>query len=176
MQLKLSDMSDTFQTALNGMNGSFDNDPFTVSAETGCHFNFMDGGVFVEPQVGLSYGQIKGETIKSSNGVTLEQDDYNSLIGRMGARTGFKFPKDKGTIYARVSGVYDFDGEINACAYDSTSLNTIEADLDGSWLEMGVGANFNWTKNTYTYIDFERTNGGDMKENYRWNIGVRHSF
>lgn len=35
MQLKLSDMSDTFQTALNGMNGSFDNDAFTVSAEMG---------------------------------------------------------------------------------------------------------------------------------------------
>lgn len=41
---------------------------------------------------------------------------------------------------------------------------------------MGVGANFNWTKNTYTYVDFERTNGGDVKENYRWNVGIHHNF
>ena len=129
--------------ALNSMSGSYDNDAFTVSAETGYRFNFMDGGVFVEPQVGLSFGQIKGETIKTSNGVTLEQDDYNSLIGRVGVRTGFKFPKDKGTIYARVSGVYDFDGEVNGKATLGQSTNTFEADLGGSWLEMGVGANFN---------------------------------
>lgn len=161
---------------MGGLDGSFDNNAFNVSAETGYRFNFMDGGVFVEPQVGLSYGFIKGEKFSAGQGVTIEQDDYNSLIGRVGVRTGFKFPKDKGMIYARVSGVYDFDGEINAHAYDSTSSNTIESDLGGAWLEMGVGANFNWTKNTYTYVDFERTNGGDVKENYRWNVGVRHNF
>ena len=54
------------------------------------------------------------------------------------------------------------------------SSNTFEADLGGAWLELGVDANFNWTKNTY--ISFERTNGGDVKENYRWNVGVRHNF
>ena len=70
----------------------------------------------------------------------------------------------------------DFDGEVNGKATLGQSKNTFEADLGGSWFGMRVGANFNWTKNTYTYIDFERTNGGDVKENYRWNIGVHHNF
>lgn len=161
---------------MGGLDGSFDNDAFNVSAETGYRFNFMDGGVYVEPQVGLSYGYVKGESFAAGQGVTIEQDDYDSFIGRVGVRTGFKFPKDKGTIYARVSGVYDFNGEVNARAYNASASNTIESDMGGAWLEMGVGANFNWTKNTYTYIDFERTNGGDVKENYRWNVGVRHTF
>ena len=162
--------------ALNGMNGSYDSSAYGVSAETGYRFNFMDGGVFVEPQVGLAYSRMTGERFLASNGVTIDQDDYDSFIGRFGVRTGFKFPKDKGTIYARVSGVYDFEGAMNATASKGTSTNKFEEDLGGSWLEMGVGANFNWTKNTYTYIDFERTNGGDVKENYRWNVGVRHNF
>ncbi len=162
--------------ALNGMNGSIKNDAFGFSAETGYRFNFLDDGLFVEPQIGLSYGHIKGEAVKTINGVTLAQDDYDSLMGRAGVRTGFKFPKDKGNIYARISGVYDFDGEMNGQAQLGKACNTFEADLGGAWLEVGVGANFNMTKDTYAYVDLERTNGGNVKENYRWNIGVRHSF
>ena len=162
--------------SLSGMNGSYENNAFTVSAETGYRFNFMDGGFYVEPQVGLSYGRIMGDTLTTSNNVKLEQDDYDSFLGRVGVRTGFKFPENKGTVYARVSGVYDFDGEMNGKANVGNSKNSFEADLGGAWLEMGVGANFNWTKSTYSYLDFERTNGGDVKENWRWNVGIRHVF
>ena len=161
---------------LNGMNGSYDSNAFGASVETGYRFEFMQGGLYLEPQVGLNYGRIGGETINTSNGVTIDQDSYNSLIGRAGIRAGFKFPENKGTIYARVSGLYDFDGEVNGTASKGVAHNTIEEDMGGAWIEMGVGANFNWTDNTYTYVDFERTNGGDVKENYRWNVGVRHTF
>lgn len=171
---KYSRMDNDF--ALNGMNGSYENNAFNVSAETGYRFEFMDGGLFVEPQVGLSYGRIMGDDFTAQNGVRIEQDDYDSLIGRVGVRTGFKFPKDKGLIYARVSGLYDFQGEMNATATSGSARNTIEEDLGGAWLELGVGANFNWTDNTYSYIDIERTNGGDVKENYRFNVGIRHTF
>ena len=61
-------------------------------------------------------------------------------------------------------------------AIENVASITFDEELKGTWLEMGVGANFNWTENTYTYIDLERTNGGDVKENYRWNIGVRYTF
>lgn len=171
---KYSRMDNDF--ALNGMNGSYENNAFNVSAETGYRFEFMDGGLFVEPQVGVSYGRIMGDDFTAQNGVRVEQDDYDSLIGRVGVRTGFKFPKDKGLIYARVSGLYDFQGEMNATTTSGSARNTIEEDLGGAWLELGVGANFNWTDNTYSYIDIERTNGGDVKENYRFNVGIRHTF
>lgn len=161
---------------LNGMDGDYNSNAYGVSVETGYRFEFMDGGLYLEPQVGLNYGHIEGETIKTSNNVRIDQDSYDSLIGRAGLRAGFKFPKDKGTIYARLSGLYDFDGEVNGTATKGVAHNTIEEDLGGAWVEMGVGANFNWTSNTYTYIDFERTNGGDVKENYRWNVGIRHTF
>lgn len=139
-------------------------------------FNFLDDGVFVEPQLGLSYGRMTGDTFVTSNGVTIDQDDYDSLIGRLGVRTGFKFPKNKGMVYARVSGLYDFQGSMVAIATQGKRQAATSEDLGGAWFEMGLGANFNWTDRTYTYIDLERTNGGEVKENYRWNIGVRHTF
>lgn len=171
---KYSRMDNDF--ALNGMNGSYENNAFNVSAETGYRFEFMDGGLFVEPQVGVSYGRIMGDDFTAQNGVRVEQDEYDSLIGRVGVRTGFKFPKDKGLIYARVSGLYDFQGEMDSVASKDNLKETLTEDLGGAWLELGVGANFNWTDNTYSYIDIERTNGGDVKENYRFNVGIRHTF
>ena len=162
--------------ALNGMDGDYNSNAYGVSVETGYRFEFLDGGLYLEPQVGVNYGHIEGETIKTSNNVRIDQDSYDSIIGRAGLRAGFKFPENKGTIYARLSGLYDFDGEVSGTAAKGVAHNTIEEDLGGAWVEMGVGANFNWTENTYTYIDFERTNGGDVKENYRWNVGIRHTF
>ena len=65
---------------------------------------------------------------------------------------------------------------LTAAQMKQAARNTIEEDLGGAWIEMGVGANFNWSEDTYTYVDLERTNGGDVKENYRWNVGIRHVF
>ena len=28
----------------------------------------------------------------------------------------------------------------------------------------------------YSYVDLERSNGGDVKENWRWNVGIRNVF
>lgn len=162
--------------ALNGMNGSYDSNAFGASVETGYRFEFLQGGLFVEPQAGLNYGHVGGESFTAENDVAIDQDGYDSLIGRLGVRVGFKFPENKGLIYARVSGLYDFDGEMNGTAMKGAARNTIEEDLGGAWIEMGVGANFNWSEDTYTYVDLERTNGGDVKENYRWNVGIRHVF
>ena len=158
--------------------GSYDNNALSFSAEFGHHFKFMDDRVFVEPQIGVAYGYVNSADFKTNDGIRIEQDSYESLIGRIGVRTGFTFPDNKGSIYARVSGVYDFKGELDShfSMDGSASTNFSYEDLGGSWVEYGIGANFNWTDNTYTYIDLERTSGGEVNENYRWNIGLRHVF
>ncbi len=163
---------------LEGMNGSSDNNAFSVSAEYGWHLRLGEFGFF-EPQAEVTYGYIQGDKFHTSNGVEIDQDDFESLIGRIGFRTGFHFPKDKGLIYARVSGLHDFKGDFDSTATlmsDRSIYDNIGEDLGDTWVEFGIGANFNWTPNTYTYVDLERTNGGEVKENWRWNIGLRHVF
>ncbi len=163
--------------ALNGMNGNYDNNAFTASVEAGYRLNFMDNRVFVEPQVELSYGYVTSTDFTTGNDVHIQQDSFESTIGRIGVRTGFTFPNNKGSVYARVSGVYDFQGEMTGMASlvnDASVREALKEDLGGSWIEYGVGANFNWSDTTYMYIDLERTSGGEVRENYRWNMGLRH--
>lgn len=72
-----------------------------------------------------------------------------------------------------------FKGESSAVASlvsDSTGRSDIYDDLGGTWYELGLGANFNLTDTTYTYVDLEKTFAGTVKENWRWNVGVRHVF
>ena len=75
--------------------------------------------------------------------------------------------------------LHDFQGEFDSTASlasDRTVSDRVSEDLGGTWYEYGVGANFNWTDSTYTYVDLERNSGGEVKENWRWNIGLRHVF
>lgn len=172
---KYSRLSQDFK--LDTMKGDYDNNAFVISAEYGWHLPVMEIG-FIEPQVELTYGRIMGEDFTTSNGVEIEQDDFDSFIARLGVRAGIKCPGDWGTVYARASVVHDFDGEFDATARSLKTSATadIYEDLGGTWGEFGIGANINFTKNTYMYVDAEITSGGEVDENYRWNIGVRHNF
>lgn len=161
--------------AVNGMNGSYDNNAWSISAEYGWRFKLAELA-FVEPQVELTYGTLFGDDITASNGVRIEQDDFTSFIGRIGVRSGFYFPEKKGNIYARFSVLHDFDGEMESKASLGRARNTVTDDLGGTWVEYGIGANFNWTDRTYTYVDLERNSGGEVRENWRWNVGLRHVF
>lgn len=160
---------------IGNMSGSYDNNGYSLSAEYGWNLRFNDLA-FVEPQVELTYGTITGDSLTASNGVKIEQDDVDSFIGRIGLRGGFLFPNNKGTIYAHVSVLHDFDGDTGFKAIKDTNTSYLTDDLGGTWYEFGIGANFNWTEATYTYVDLERTTSGEVNENWRWNIGVRHVF
>lgn len=162
---------------LNGMDGDFDNNAYSASAELGWRFDPCGYG-FIEPQVELTYGRIEGDTFTTKNAARVSQDDFDSLIGRVGVRVGVKFPKDRGNLYLRVSGARDFQGENKADvrAVDGAARQKLSEDLGGSWVETGLGGNFRLTDATNVYVDLERTTGAEAEENWRWNLGVRTEF
>ena len=172
---KYGRLSNDFQ--VDQMKGSFDNNAYSLSAEFGWRFEPCAFG-FIEPQVELTYARIDGDTFTSSNQVRIAQDDFDSLIGRAGVRVGAKFPENRGNIYLRISGAYDFQGESEAEArlLTGASHRKLEDDLGGAWLETAVGANFRLTDASNVYVDLERTNGGEVVENWRWNVGFRTEF
>ena len=170
---KYSRLSNDFEIA--DMKGSIDNNAYSFSAEFGWRFDLAKT-VFVEPQVELTYGRILGDNATASNKVRIEQEDFDSLLGRVGLRAGFKCLNDRETVYVRVSGVHDFKGESDVRYSSSKASTTVHDDIGGSWVEYALGANVNITPSTYTYVDLERTSGSDVKENWRWNIGLRTVF
>lgn len=163
--------------SLGGNAADFDNNALSLSAEFGWHAPIGSLG-FVEPQVQMSYGRIFGKDFTLSNQVKMSQDDMQSLIARAGLRAGVYFPENKGTLYAHASVLHDFKGDFDVTGRlaGRDGFNYVSEDLGGTWYEMGIGANFNVTDNTYTYVDLSKTCSGEVQENWRWNIGVRHAF
>ena len=117
-----------------------------------------------------------GDDFVTEIGVSVSQDDFESLIGRLGVRAGFNFPNDRGTVYARASVLHDFKGEMSSRLDYAGKSRVVEDDLGGTWYEFGLGMNVNFTKNLYGYADFEYVTGGEIKTPYRWNAGVRYAF
>ncbi len=162
------------------MKGEFDNNAMSLAVETGWHYALNELG-FVEPSVGVTYGRIMGDDFVAHNGVKVEQDDYDSLIGRLGVRSGFYFPQKKGNIYARVAVLHDFMGDMEATASKANAAGVMQTthlkeELGDTWVEYGIGANFNLSKTAYTFVDLEKTAGSDVKENWKWTVGARIAF
>lgn len=170
---KYSHISSDF--SLSGMNGDSHNNALSFGAEVGWNIPFA-GIAFIEPQAELSYGIIYGDSFNTSNGIHIKQDDTKTLVGRTGFRTGLHFNENKGTLYARASVLHDFEGETDYFASNSETARTFKDDLGGTYYEFGLGANYKFTPNCYSYIDLERQTHGPIAEKWRWNVGIRYVF
>lgn len=149
---------------------------YSLSVESGHQFRFIEDRAYVEPQLELTYGFMSGDDATASNGVYLDQDDYQSLVTRVGVRAGFDFPEKAGTIYAMVSYSYDFLGDADAVAsQDGVSENLTES-LGGGWVSYGIGAQVKLGDSAFAYGELERTSGGDVVNPYLFNCGVRWVF
>lgn len=154
-------------------NSDFDTNGYSFSVEYGKRFT-KDNGLWIEPQVELTYGAVGSASYISGNDVHVRQDSMDSLVGRVGFRIG----KDikQGNVYARASYLYDFDGETSVTMTKGKLTRSYEQDLGGGWFEVGVGTNISLSKATYLYADVEKTLGGDVATPWQYNVGVRYSF
>lgn len=156
------------------------NNAFSLSVEGGHQFRFIEDRAYIEPQIELTYGFVSGDDADASNGVRIEQDDYQNLITRVGVRTGFDFPEKAGTIYATLSYSYDFLGDADGTASGQTEAGyesvALTEDLGGGWVTYGVGAQFRLGDNAFAYGELERTSGGDIDNPYLFNVGFRYNF
>ena len=158
---------------LRGMgDAEYDANGYSFSAEFRKRIQ-QGNGLWIEPQVQLTYGTVDSAEYKIGT-KTVEVGDMNSLIGRVGFRIGQDI--EKGNVYARVSYLYDFEGETQNAFRNDTARRIFNEDLGGGWWEVGVGANINLSKATYVYADVEKTFGGEVDTNWQWNLGVRYSF
>ena len=167
---KYSRLDNDFKAADAMGDGEYDANAYSFSAEYGKRIQ-KGNGLWIEPQVELTYGKVAAVDYVTSKGVNVAQDGMESLVGRIGFSLG-KDIKD-GNVYARASYLYDFNGEAETVLNGKEYL---KEDLGGGWWEVGVGANINLSKATYIYADVEKTFGGEVDTNWQWNLGVRYSF
>ena len=152
--------------------GSMDNIVTALSGEFGWRFNLVKS-VYIEPQVELAYTHVDADDLSLSNGSMYRFDNANSLVGRAGFALGLQCPENGNTVYLRMSAVHEFLGDNAVTGGNGT---VYEVDGKDTWVEYGLGANFNLNDATYLWADLERTTGGALDEDWRATLGVRYAF
>ena len=163
--------ADTDVTVDGNKKGSMGNVALSLSGELGWRFDVTEKFYF-EPQAELTYTYVNADTLALANGGTYEFDSVDSLMARVGFAAGFKCPNNFGDVYVRASAVHEFLGD--ATVRGGTEIHEVAGE--DTWVEFGIGAQFNVNKNTYVYADIERTEGAKLEEDWRANVGVRFAF
>ena len=156
------------------LNGTMDSLAVSVSGETGWRFDLNDL-FYVEPQAEVAYTYLNGDSFTLGE-ASYKVDGLDSLTGRLGFASGLKCPNNKGDVYLRASVVHEFLGDSKITGTASGSTGVVELDGKDTWVEYGLGANFNLTDTTYVWADVERTAGSVLDTDWRATVGVRHSF
>lgn len=166
-----TDISAANQT--NVMTADYDNTAFGLSAEIGYRWDVTQM-FYIEPQAELSYAIALGDDFTASNDVEISQDDYQSLVGRLGARIGANFADNKGSVYMTASVNHDFLGDADSKARLGDVYRDLNVDAGGTWVSYGVGGQFNTTDNLSFYGTLEKSSGSEYSEDYRYSVGMRY--
>ena len=151
--------------------GTLDNVALSLSGELGWRLD-LNKQLYIEPQSEITYTYIDADKLDLS-GYTYDFDTVNSFIGRLGFATGVKCPDNFGDLYFRVSALHEFAGDASVKGGQSA---VHKRDGKDTWVEFGVGGNFNINDTTYVYGDVERTSGAALDTDWRMTVGVRHAF
>nr|MBP9483994.1 autotransporter outer membrane beta-barrel domain-containing protein [Negativicutes bacterium] len=131
-------------------------------------------GWYVEPQAQLTVGHQSGGSFTASNGLNINVDSYNSVLGRVGMQAGYEVKSGKNPInvYAKASYVHEFDGDVGI-RFNGVGVNQSFGD---SWITYGVGATAQIGKKHNLYVDIERASGGKFNQPWAVNAGYRFEW
>lgn len=169
--------SDVDVTSATQFKGSYDNTAFGLSAEVGYQWN-LSKTFYVTPQAQLSYGYVKGDDYTSSNNIHISQDNFQTLVGRLGTQAGANFAEGKGKVYLTASLNHDFQGDTEATARSGETGQPLsfKEDLGTTWFSYGVGFQYDTDKNFNIYGSLTKANGNDYQDDYRYSVGVRYNW
>ncbi len=159
--------------------GDYSNNVFSVSAEYGRKKDIGSDWYF-EPQAQLQLARVTGAEYTTSQGTKVSVDGINSLIGRAGFRIGKDFGEQKqSTVYIKADVLHEFLGDQDVSVMDDTTNGRyvgIGYENEGTWYDIGFGFATQTGKNSYAFMDFEKSFGHDNDETYQINAGVQWTF
>ena len=147
----------------------------SFSAEYGKKIALNKNGFYIEPQAQLAYGHLDGDTYTTSNGVSVHQDGIESLVGRVGFNIGWDV-NETSNIYLKANVLHEFLGDYGVSMSDAAGRARLTGDYGDTWFEYGLGAAFKFGRPesaNFFYCDVERSDGGDLEEEWHWNAGFR---
>ena len=160
--------------SLENITGDYSNNVFSVSAEYGKK-NDMGNNWYFEPQAQLQLARVTGADYVTTQGSKVNVDGINSLIGRAGFRIGRDMDENS-TVYLKADLLHEFMGDQTVTAADATGTLREEFENKGTWYDVGFGFAAKMSKNSYAFMDFEKSFGNDNDETYQINAGMQWTF
>lgn len=149
-----------------------------LHAEGGFPIRFAQGW-YLEPQLGLSVGRVKGSEHTTSNGVLVSHDDYDASYARAGLAIGrtLQGQRLRGDVYARAAARQDFgdDPRITACR-DGGSIVPDTVDRTGAGGEFALGANLGVGERARVFFEASRATGKGTERDWGAQAGVRFTW
>lgn len=156
----------------------------SVSAQYGKRFE-QRSGFYFDPNVQLTVGRIQGQNYKAKSGIAdemgsytswrMRQDDADSMIGRIGFSLGQKV--DRANYFTKFSLARELSGGLaTSQGVDGDRFNIDAMDFRSTWYELSLGGGLQLGEKTTLYATYEHSFGGDIKEKYRLDGGVKISF
>lgn len=131
---------------------------------------------YIEPQSQMTYSYIWGRDYTTKNGISVHQDDSDSLVGRLGfvlsREFGDKRP-DHNRFYLKAAILHEFLGGNNDHLYYNGTYLHDDMDFDGTWYILGTGFNADVSDNCNFYFDIEKAYNSDIDLSYRVEGGLR---
>ena len=131
---------------------------------------------YIEPQSQMTYSYIWGRDYTTKNGISVHQDDSDSLVGRLGfvlsREFGDKRP-DHNRFYLKAAILHEFLGGNNDHLYYNGTYLHNDMDFDGTWYILGTGFNADVSDNCNFYFDIEKAYNSDIDLSYRVEGGFR---
>ncbi|MGM9568964.1 MAG: autotransporter outer membrane beta-barrel domain-containing protein, partial [Phascolarctobacterium sp.] len=146
----------------------------SISAEYGKRFE-GDKGTYFEPSAELTYGHMAGKSYSAGTNyygstMYMDQDSFDTLVGRIGLRVGQKL--EKGSYFAKLALAHEFCGDFDTrYNVDGTDHNKTHLDFGDTWYELQIGGTAKLSANSMLYADFQRSFGGDVTEKWRVDAG-----
>ena len=160
-----------------GDHGSFENWAMAIGAEYGKRYTLKDNWT-IEPQAQLTYNYLWGDDYTTKNGARVNQDNADSLVGRL----GFLFAREihpelttPSRVYFKASILHDFLGDTTSTIADDIKF-TDNDDLGDTWYTVGFGTDLRIKDGMQFYFDAEKNFGAEVSMKYRFNAGIRMAF
>ncbi len=155
----------------------------SISAEYGKRIE-TNKGFYVEPSVEFTLGRVDGASYNTSfslggQRLNVQQDDYDTLIGRLGLRLGQKL--DKASYYAKFAVAKEFCGDYDTkyatlATSGLTDIKETSMSFKDTWYELQIGGTAQLRDNSYIYASYERNFGADVEQKWRIDAGLRWTF
>ncbi|MGJ0192050.1 autotransporter outer membrane beta-barrel domain-containing protein [Pantoea sp. RRHST58] len=157
-------------------------DGWSASLESGYPFVFANG-LRLEPQAQLTWMRLKFDDTTDKDGTTVNFNDDDQTIGRLGARLDRTWQDDaqrEYTPYLRASYSHGWGGgsKVNVGAAGSDISQDFDSGRFGQMWDVGVGGTTRFRNDVslYAEADYRKEIDGNGAKGWRYNAGVRWTF